>query len=280
MTETVMLIGAGLLCLSMVMALSVIGVVTSERRGVARSVAAIQAMDSAPSVLKQEIEQPFAERVIAPLGRPHGGPRAQAGPCGHGTEDPVPAQRRRQPAGVGRQPHPRPEGPRRRRLRGAGIPLPARPALAVLPLVLATVAAGVVRLRPAEHPALQRRPETRNSDAQRAARRDGPADDLGGGGPGLRRGRQPGRKEQGRSAERGVRPSPAGDADRLGRTEAMRAMAERTSLADLKSFCLAMVQADSLGIPIARVLRIQSPRRCAPSGDSGRRRRRSRCRSG
>ena len=43
-----------------------------------------------------------------------------------------------------------------------------------------------------------------------------------------------------------------------GRTEAMRAMAERTSLADLKSFCLAMVQADSLGIPIARVLRIQS----------------------
>ena len=44
----------------------------------------------------------------------------------------------------------------------------------------------------------------------------------------------------------------------IGRVEAMRAMAERTSLADLKSFCLAMVQADSLGIPIARVLRIQS----------------------
>jgi tight adherence protein C len=44
----------------------------------------------------------------------------------------------------------------------------------------------------------------------------------------------------------------------MGRQEAMRAMGERTSLADLKSFCLAMVQADSLGIPIARVLRIQS----------------------
>ena len=44
----------------------------------------------------------------------------------------------------------------------------------------------------------------------------------------------------------------------VGRTDAMRAMAERTSLADLKSFCLAMVQADSLGIPIGRVLRIQS----------------------
>ena len=34
----------------------------------ARSVAAIQALDSAPSVLKAEIERPFAERVIAPLG--------------------------------------------------------------------------------------------------------------------------------------------------------------------------------------------------------------------
>ena len=44
----------------------------------------------------------------------------------------------------------------------------------------------------------------------------------------------------------------------IGRSEAMRAMGERTSLRDLKSFCLAMVQADSLGIPIARVLRIQS----------------------
>ena len=44
----------------------------------------------------------------------------------------------------------------------------------------------------------------------------------------------------------------------VGRMEAMRAMAERTSMADLKSFCLAMVQADQLGVPIGRVLRIQS----------------------
>ncbi len=44
----------------------------------------------------------------------------------------------------------------------------------------------------------------------------------------------------------------------VGRAEAMRAMGERTTLAELRSFCLAMVQADSLGIPISRVLRIQS----------------------
>lgn len=44
----------------------------------------------------------------------------------------------------------------------------------------------------------------------------------------------------------------------VGRTEAMRAMSERSSIQDLKSFCLAMIQADALGIPISRVLRIQS----------------------
>ncbi len=44
----------------------------------------------------------------------------------------------------------------------------------------------------------------------------------------------------------------------VGRMEAMRAMAERTTMPDLKSFCLAMVQADSFGIPVARVLRVQS----------------------
>ena len=44
----------------------------------------------------------------------------------------------------------------------------------------------------------------------------------------------------------------------VGRTECMRAMSERSSIQDLKSFCMAMVQAESLGIPIGRVLRIQS----------------------
>jgi len=44
----------------------------------------------------------------------------------------------------------------------------------------------------------------------------------------------------------------------VGRMQAMRAVAERATIKDLKSFCLAMVQADQLGIPIARVLRVQS----------------------
>ena len=43
-----------------------------------------------------------------------------------------------------------------------------------------------------------------------------------------------------------------------GRSDALRAMAERTDVADLKSFVSAMVQADSFGIPVAQVLRVQA----------------------
>ena len=44
----------------------------------------------------------------------------------------------------------------------------------------------------------------------------------------------------------------------MGRSEALRALADRTNVQDLKSFVSAMVQADSFGIPIAQVLRVQS----------------------
>ena len=43
-----------------------------------------------------------------------------------------------------------------------------------------------------------------------------------------------------------------------GRSEALRSMDERTNVDDLKSFVSAMVQADSFGVPIAQVLRIQA----------------------
>jgi tight adherence protein C len=43
-----------------------------------------------------------------------------------------------------------------------------------------------------------------------------------------------------------------------GRAEALRGMGERTNVPDVKTFVGAMVQADSFGIPIAQVLRVQS----------------------
>ena len=43
-----------------------------------------------------------------------------------------------------------------------------------------------------------------------------------------------------------------------GRAAALRGLADRTEVDDVKSFVTAMIQADSFGIPIANVLRIQS----------------------
>ncbi len=43
-----------------------------------------------------------------------------------------------------------------------------------------------------------------------------------------------------------------------GRAEALRSLGERTNLPDLRSFVSAMVQADSFGIPVGQVLRVQS----------------------
>lgn len=43
-----------------------------------------------------------------------------------------------------------------------------------------------------------------------------------------------------------------------GRSEALRGLAERCNVDDVRTFVSAMVQADSLGIPVAQVLRVQS----------------------
>ena len=43
-----------------------------------------------------------------------------------------------------------------------------------------------------------------------------------------------------------------------GRADALRAMGERTNVGDLRTFVGAMVQADAFGIPVAQVLRVQS----------------------
>jgi len=44
----------------------------------------------------------------------------------------------------------------------------------------------------------------------------------------------------------------------LGRSQALRALGERSTLPDLRAFTSAMVQADAFGIPVGQVLRVQS----------------------
>ena len=253
-----LMIGAVLLCAAMILALSVIGVITTERRGVARSVAAVQALDAAPSVLKEEIERPFAERVIAPMG-----------------ERMVGLGRRLVRADTARK--------IQYRLDIAGNP-PAWDVNRILGLkvmglalfggigflyllgmgwpfyrvVLATALAGAfgyvlpnVLLYNAgqKRETLMRNGLPDAMDLLTISVEAGLGFDAA-----VSRVAKNGEGPLNQEFARLLQEMQLG----VGRVDAMRAMADRTSLPDIKSFCSAMVQADSLGIPIARVLRIQS----------------------
>lgn len=258
MGATIMLAGAALLCAGLTLALSIIGVATSERRGVARSVAAIQAIDSAPAELKGEIERPFVERVIGPLG-----------------DRLVNTGRRLVRADTAKK--------IQYRLNVAGNP----PAWDVNRIIgLKVLGLGVVGVLGFLYLLGLNWPFYRvllvtglaaafgyvlpnillyNAGTKRATQmRNGLPDAMdlltisveAGLGFDAAVSRVAKNSDGPLSSEfaRLLQEMQIG----MGRSDAMRAMAERTSLPDLKSFCLAMVQADSLGIPIARVLRIQS----------------------
>jgi tight adherence protein C len=258
MVDMTLLAGAGLLCLAMVLALSVIGVVTSERRGVARSVAAIQALDSAPAVLKEEVERPFAERVIAPLGERLVG-------IGRRLVRADTAAKLQYRLNIAGNP---PAWDVNRILGLKVLGLGVFGALAFLYLlgtdwsfyrVLAATALaaafGYVLPNILLYNAGQKREKLmRNAlpdamDLLTISVEAGLGFDAA-----VSRVAKNGEGPLNMEFARLLQEMQLG----VGRSDAMRAMAERSSLPDLKSFCSAMVQADSLGIPIARVLRIQS----------------------
>ena len=253
-----LLLGAGLLCVAMILALSMIGVITAERRGVARSVAAVQALDSAPSVLKAEIEQPFVERVIAPLGeRLVGLGRALAR-----ADTARKIQYRLNIAG-------NPPSWDVNRILGlkvlglgvfgvGGFLYLLTMGLPFYRVVLATALAaafGYVLPNVLLYNAGQKREKLMRNGLPDAMDLLTISVEAGlGFDAAVSRVAKRGEGPLSQEFSRLLQEMQLG----VGRTDAMRSMAERTSLPDLKSFCSAMVQADSLGIPIARVLRVQS----------------------
>jgi tight adherence protein C len=67
MAEIVLLVGVLGIFASLTLALSVVGVITTEKRQVSRSLDAIAAMSSAPVEMTREVQKPFTERVIDPM---------------------------------------------------------------------------------------------------------------------------------------------------------------------------------------------------------------------
>ncbi|GAB3769817.1 tight adherence protein C [Nocardioides ginsengisegetis] len=259
MSANVMLFaGAGLVLTALTMALSMVGVLSTERRGVGRSLAAIQALDSAPATLKTELEQPFSSRVVAPLGEKLVGIGRKL--VRAGTAERI--QRRLDIAG-------NPIGWDVARiiglkvaamagLGGFGLFYSVTSGAAPLKLLVITVGAacfGYLLPNVLLYNAGQKR-ET----LMRCALPD--ALDL------LTISVEAGLGFDAAVMQvaRNTRGPLAQEFSRLlqemqigvGRSDAMRAMAERSTIAELKTFCMAMVQADSLGIPVAKVLRVQS----------------------
>lgn len=255
--ELILAFGAGLIFLGLTMALATFGVLTRERRSVARSVAAIQALDNAPVEVKQELEAPFAERVLGPLGD-------RLVNTGRKLVRADTAQKLQYRLNIAGNP-PGWDVNRIIGLKVLGMAVVGalaflyfvsdKPFHQTLLFTAGGAALGYVLPNILLYNAGQKR-ETlmRNAlpdalDLLTVSVEAGLGFDAA----------------VGRVAKNTTGPLSQEFARLLqemqigmGRVEAMRAMAERTSLPDLKSFCLAMVQADSLGIPIGRVLRVQS----------------------
>lgn len=258
MSDGVLIAGLAGVFLGVVLLLTTIGTITAERQQVGRSLAAVQAIQSAPAEMRQELQLPFAQRVLFPaVGRF---------------------------SNLGRRLSPRGQGDRiRRRLDLAGNPprwdVDRVFAFKVLGLafgallgILLSVAFGASLLVGigftlilaalgllAPNIVLLQISQTRQQQIQK----DLPdALDLLSisveAGLGFDAAlAQVARNTTGPLAEEFFRVLQEMQIG-TGRTGAMRALGERTTVPELRGFVTAMVQADAFGVPIANVLRVQA----------------------
>lgn len=253
-----LLLGLGALFVGVVIALGAIGALTVERQQVGRSLAAIEAIQTAPSALRKEIDRPFADRAVLPLldALTRTGRRI----TGQDTTERIRAKLEYagNPAGW--------DVDRILAFKSLGLIAGAFVGFFV-PLALGTgflvwfgAAAGLaVAGFLAPNAALY---QVAYDRSQKMKRELPNAIDL------LTISVEAGLAFDAAMAQvaRNTVGPLAGELFRvlqemqigMGRAEAMRALAERTQIPELKSFVSAMVQADSFGIPIANVLRVQS----------------------
>lgn len=257
MSSSMMLWAAvGLVFVAITLGLSVVGVVTAERRGVTRSLAVVRAVN-APEEALAEVERPFSERVVAPLA-------AQAVGVGRRLVRADAAERIQHRLDVAGNP----AGWDVERILGAkvlaasvggglGFLYTIGSGSALRMLLLVSVLAGVGFVVPdlLVYNAGQKRTERMKRalpdalDMLTICVESGLGFDAA-----LLHVARSTEGPLGQELSRLLQEMQIG----VGRAEAMRAMAERSTLPELRSFCLAMVQADQLGIPLARVLRVQS----------------------
>ncbi|MGH8892434.1 MAG: type II secretion system F family protein [Actinomycetes bacterium] len=259
MSETLMLaLGLAGIFLAIALALATVGVITSEKQQVGRSLAAVQALNAAPAAMQRELNKPFNQRVVAPglakltlLGR-------RFTPSDHMSR----IRHRLELAGN----PPRWDVDRVIALKmlglivgfllGVSVPtLIGAALLTVVGLTIAATATGyftpnLILYQMGYNRREQMRKELPDAlDLLTISVEAGLAFDAA-----LS---QVARNTTGPLAEEFFRVLQEMQIG-LGRPDALRALGDRTDLPELHGFVTAMVQADSFGIPIASVLRVQA----------------------
>jgi tight adherence protein C len=258
MTTAVMFAGIGMIFVALVVVIAALALSPRGEVGVNRSMAVLEALTSAPKEMKEELDAPFKERVLLPLLN-----RAQG------------LGRRLTPADANERIHQKlelagnPPGWTADRVSagkvvgffaalGLSLVLAVLLGLSFLPtlgFVVATSVAGYM----APNLYLYQKAYDRSGTMQRAlpdaidlltiSVESGLGFDAAVA--------QVARNTEGPLAEEFARMLQEMQIGR-GRSEALRSLAERSNLPDLRSFVSAMVQADAFGIPVGQVLRVQS----------------------
>lgn len=251
-----LVMGTGLVLLSIVLVATALG--GPEERGLNKSLAVLQAMTNAPTELTRDLEKPFGERVLDPL-------HDRALKLGRRLSGRDSADRIRHKLDLaGNPPGWTVDRVQAGKVLGAvlGVLLALAFSLMLgfsLPVRIVVVAAGLVGGFFTPMAYLYQRSYDR---AQRMQRELPDAIDLltisVESGLGFDAAiQQVARNTEGPLADefsRALREMQIGQ----GRSAALRALADRTTVPDVRTFVSAMVQADSFGIPIGQVLRVQS----------------------
>ncbi|GAB3666901.1 type II secretion system F family protein [Nocardioides korecus] len=258
MTTVVLLVGVGLIFAALFVMTALVGGLTREQTGVNRSLAVLEALTSAPEEMQDELDLPFSDRVLFPLLTRAQGIGRRFTP--HDANDRIreKLEQAGNPAGWTVE----------RVMSGKVVGFAAALVVALLlsllmglsfPVTLLFVVGASLAGYHAPNMFLYQKAHDRAEQLQRAlpdaidlltiSVESGLGFDAAVS--------QVARNTEGPLAEEFQRMLQEMQIGR-GRSEALRGLAERTSLPDLRSFVSAMVQADAFGIPVGQVLRVQS----------------------
>ena len=248
-------LGIGLVLLAIVLIGSALS--TTTQSGVTRSLAVLEAMTNAPKELNQELEKSFGDRVLAPL-------QARAVGVGRRISGADTAERIRRkldlagnPAGwtVDRVLSGKVIGAVVGLVGGLAFQLMLNSPTVKIIVVVGAVVAGFFAPNLYLYQKAHERAERLQRDLPDAIDLLTISVESGLGFDAAVQ--QVARNTEGPLAEefsRVLREMQIGQ----GRADALRALGERTNVGDVRTFVGAMVQADSFGIPVAQVLRVQS----------------------